>query len=50
LNDADVRPPPDAAFDLVVSVASGERRDVVEIAATLARWRTPAGSEADSDR
>jgi death-on-curing protein len=41
LNDADVRPTPDEAFDLVVSVASGDRRDVTEIAATLARWRTP---------
>jgi death-on-curing protein len=41
LNDADVRPMPDEAFDLVVSVASGDRRDVTEIAGTLARWRTP---------
>ena len=42
LNDADVRPTPDEAFDLVVSVASGARRDVAEIAGTLARWRTPS--------
>jgi len=41
LNDADVRPTPDEAFDLVVSVASGDRCDVTEIAGTLARWRTP---------
>jgi death-on-curing protein len=41
LNDADVRPTPDEAFDLVVSVASGDRRDVAEIAEMLARWRTP---------
>jgi death on curing protein len=41
LNDADVRPTPDEAFDLVVSVASGDRRDVTEIAGTLAPWRTP---------
>ena len=41
LNDADVRPTPDEAFDLVVSLASGDRRDVTEIAGTLARWRTP---------
>ena len=40
LNDADVRPTPDEAFELVVSVASGDRRDVAEIAETLARWRT----------
>ena len=40
LNDADVRPMPDEAFDLVVSVASGDRRDVTEIAGTLVRWRT----------
>ena len=42
LNDADVRPTPDEAFDLVVSVAGGDRRDVAEIAGTLARWRTPS--------
>ena len=41
LNDADVRPTPDDAFDLLVSVASGDRRDVAEIAGTLAQWRTP---------
>ena len=41
LNDADVRPMPDEAFGLVVSVASGDRRDVTEIAETLGRWRTP---------
>ena len=41
LNDADVRPTPDEAFDLVVSVASGDRRDVVGIAEILAVWRTP---------
>jgi death-on-curing protein len=41
LNDADVRPTPDEAFDLVVSVASGDRRDVAEIAGTLAQWQTP---------
>jgi death on curing protein len=40
LNDADVRPTPDEAFHLVVSVASGDRRDVGEIAEALARWRT----------
>ena len=41
LNDADVRPTPDEAFGLVVSVASGDPRNVTEIAGTLARWRTP---------
>ena len=41
LNDADVRPAPDDAFGLVVSVANGERRDVSRIAEILARWRTP---------
>ncbi|MBF6604370.1 MAG: type II toxin-antitoxin system death-on-curing family toxin [Chloroflexi bacterium] len=40
LNDADVRPASDGAFELVVSVASGERRDVPQIAEILARWRT----------
>jgi death-on-curing protein len=49
LNDADIRSAPDAAFDLVVSVASGEQRDVAEIAAILAGWRRPVGSEAPSD-
>jgi hypothetical protein len=29
------------SFNLVVSVASGDRRDVAEIAGTLAQWRTP---------
>jgi death-on-curing protein len=42
LNDADIGPTPDEAFDLVVSVASGDRRDVPEIAGTLAQWRTRA--------
>lgn len=45
LNDADVRPAPDQAFNLVVSVASGERRDVSEIADILAVWRTPVEVE-----
>jgi death-on-curing protein len=40
LNDADIQPTPDDAFDMVVSVAGGDRRDVGEIAATFARWRT----------
>lgn len=39
LNDADVRPSVDAAFDLVVSVADGSVRDVEPIAARLASWR-----------
>lgn len=43
LNGADVRPVPDSAFALVVEVASGERRDVAEIAAILGAWRTPLG-------
>ena len=42
-NDADVRPTADEAFDLVVTVANGERRDVAEIAIRLAEWRTPTG-------
>lgn len=40
LNETDVRPEADDAFDLVVSVASGARREVPEIAAALARWRS----------
>lgn len=41
LNDVDVRPAAEDAFGLVVSVASGEQRDVPRIAEILARWRTP---------
>ena len=40
LNDADVRPPSDAAFDLIVAVADGRIRDVKSIAERLASWRT----------
>jgi death-on-curing protein len=38
LNDTDVRPPVDEAFDLVVAVADGTLRDVEPIAARLAAW------------
>jgi len=40
LNDADLRPPADDAYDLVVAVANGSIRDVELIARTLAGWRT----------
>jgi death-on-curing protein len=40
LNGFDVRPAADDAFELVVGVASGEIRDVTEIARGLAPWRT----------
>lgn len=40
LNDTDVRPPPDAAYDLIVAVADGRFRDVASIAEQLASWRT----------
>jgi death-on-curing protein len=46
MNGSDVHPQPDDAYDLVVAVASGDNRDVPEIAATLARWRTPADRSA----
>lgn len=39
LNDADIAPSADDAFELVVSVADGRLDDVREIAALLARWR-----------
>lgn len=39
LNGTDVRPPDDAAFDLVVRVAEASIRDVAAIAERLARWR-----------
>jgi death-on-curing protein len=44
LNEADIQPAPDEAFDLVVSVASGDRRDVADIATTLESWRRPRRS------
>jgi len=40
MNDADVHPAPDAAYDLIVAIASGECRDVPTIARTLAEWRS----------
>jgi death-on-curing protein len=40
LNDADLRPPADEAFHLVVAVAGGQIRDVERIAERLAAWRT----------
>ncbi len=40
LNDADVRPIDDAAFELVVAVADGSLRDVGTIAERLAQWRS----------
>ena len=39
LNDADIRPEPDAAYELIVEVAAGTIRDVPEIAARLRRLR-----------
>jgi hypothetical protein len=42
MNGDDVRPAPNEAFEMVVAVASGELREVPEIAAILARWRAPA--------
>ena len=39
LNDADIRPPADAAYDLIVAVADGLLRDVETIAQQLAAWR-----------
>ena len=41
MNDADLAAEQDAAYDLVVAVAAGERRDVPDIAARLAAWRRP---------
>ncbi len=40
LNDADVRPPTDDAYDLIVAIADGQFPDVAPIAALLAGWRT----------
>ena len=39
LNDADIHPQPDAAYELIVEVAGGTIRDVPQIAARLRRWR-----------
>ena len=41
LNETDVRPTADEAFDLIVGVADGTLRDVRVIAERLASWRTP---------
>jgi death on curing protein len=40
LNDADVRPPADAAYEVIVAIADGRLRDVESIAEQLAAWRT----------
>lgn len=45
LNEADVHPSPDDAYDLIVAIASGHLRDVPAIAATLGRWRSPPESD-----
>jgi len=39
LNDADIHPEPDEAYDLIVEVAGGTIRDVPQIAARLRPWR-----------
>jgi prophage maintenance system killer protein len=39
LNDADIHPEPDAAYELIVEVAGGTIRDVPQIAERLRRWR-----------
>lgn len=44
VNDADVRPDVDEAFDLIVEIADGRLRDVPEIAERLGRWRSASYS------
>lgn len=39
LNDADIHPDPDAAYELIADVAGGNLRDVPQIAARLRPWR-----------
>ena len=39
MNEADVRPAPGNAYDLIVAIASGELREIPAIAELLARWR-----------
>ena len=39
LNDAEIHPEPDAAYELIVEVAGGTMRDVPQIAARLRPWR-----------
>jgi death-on-curing protein len=39
LNDVDIRPAADDAFELVVEIAAGDAREVREIAQRLGRWR-----------
>jgi death-on-curing protein len=43
MNGADLRADPDEAYALVVSVASGEIRDVPAIAGRLVTWRVELG-------
>ena len=40
LNDTDIRPAEDAAYELIVAVADGSLRDVDAIAGRLAQWRS----------
>jgi death-on-curing protein len=39
LNEADIRPPADEAYDLIVAIAYGTIRDVEPTAARLVAWR-----------
>lgn len=41
VNGHDIRPAPDEAFDLIVSIAGGRLHDVTSIADRLASWRQP---------
>ena len=42
MNGADVRPAPDEAYRLVISIADGALRDVAGIAGILGGWRAAA--------
>ena len=43
LNESDIRPTADEAYELIVAVADGTLRDVEAIAERLAAWRAAAG-------
>ncbi len=45
MNDTDIHPDVDEAFDIIVAIADGRLRDVTEIAARLAVWRSLAERE-----
>jgi death-on-curing protein len=50
LNDADIKAPEEAAYQLIVAIADGSVRDVSDIAQRLAGWRAPQAGDAEGGR